>query len=55
MNEYCTWYEDYDGHWHTDCKQIHTFFDGGPVENFHKYCPYCGKVLSEERYKEEDV
>lgn len=51
----CTWHEDDDGHWHTDCKQMHTFFDGGPVENFYKYCPYCGKFMAIEKYKLEDV
>lgn len=47
----CTWHEDDDGHWHTDCKQIFTLFDGTPVENGFKFCPYCGKALVEEKFE----
>ncbi len=54
MNPYCTWHEDDDGHWHTDCKQMFTLFDGTPVENGFGFCPYCGKELEEERYQEEE-
>lgn len=52
----CTWCNDEDGNWHTDCKQIHTFLEGGPGDNHYNFCPYCGKVL-EEWYREdkEDV
>jgi len=57
MNEYCTWHEDEDGLWWTDCKEIHEFFDGTPIENSYRFCPYCGKALVEKRfeYEEEDV
>lgn len=47
----CTWHQDDDGHWHTDCKQIFTLFDGTPVENGFKFCPYCGKALAEKRFE----
>ena len=47
----CTWKEDDDGHWHTDCNGMFTLFDGTPVENGMKYCPYCGKALKEERFE----
>jgi rRNA maturation endonuclease Nob1 len=55
MNKKCTWSEDEDGLWHTECHQIHQFFDGTPTENSYKFCPYCGKPLKEEKYKGEDV
>lgn len=55
MNEYCTWSEDEDGMWWTDCDQIHVFFDGTPTENSYKFCPYCGKELKEEKYEGEEV
>lgn len=45
-NGSCLWSEDEDGNWHTSCRQIHIFFEDGPVENFYKYCPYCGKFLA---------
>ena len=54
MNE-CIWSEDEDGLWWTACKEIHEFFDGTPTENSYKFCPYCGKELKEERYREGNV
>jgi uncharacterized Zn-finger protein len=47
----CTWKEDEDGHWWTDCKHIHSFFDGGVDDNEYLYCPYCGAVINEEKYR----
>jgi hypothetical protein len=29
----------------TGCGQKHQFTDGGPAENRHDYCPYCGQAL----------
>jgi hypothetical protein len=57
MTEKCTWSEDEDGLWWTACKEIHEFFDGTPIKNGYKYCPYCGKPLKEVEfeYEEEDV
>jgi hypothetical protein len=57
MNEYCAWSEDEDGVWLTSCKEMHMFFDGIPIENGYKFCPYCGKELTETRYNDqkEDV
>ena len=48
----CLWTEDEDGNWHTTCGEMHTFFDGGPSENGHRFCPYCGKKLVEKKYEE---
>lgn len=57
MNEKCAWTEDGYGLWWAACKEIYEFFDGTPTENSYKFCPYCGNVLKEERYKDqkEDV
>jgi len=57
MNEKCAWTEDEYGLWWTACKEIHEFFDGTPKDNNHKFCPYCGKELTETRYNDqkEDV
>ena len=41
----CTWREDDDGYYATDCGHMHSFFNGGPKQNFHSFCPYCGGVL----------
>lgn len=43
----CLWQEDEDGNWHTSCHQMHTFFDGGPLDNEYQFCPYCGLPLKE--------
>jgi hypothetical protein len=51
MNEKCTWSEDEDGLWWTACKEIHEFFDGTPIKNGYKFCPYCGKPLKEVEYQ----
>lgn len=41
----CAWQEDEDGNWETDCGGMHTFIEGGPHENRHAFCPYCGRML----------
>ena len=42
----CDWMEDeLDGYWRTSCGDLHQFTDGGPENNNHKFCPYCGKTL----------
>lgn len=45
----CTWtYDDheYAPKWDTECGQAHAFTEGGPVENDHLFCPYCGLPIS---------
>ena len=47
----CKWI--YLGNYHSDfwdtlCGNEHIFLEGGPIENFHKYCPYCGREIEEE-------
>jgi len=41
----CEWSQDEDGDWETACDEIHVFIEGDPVENNHRFCPYCGKRL----------
>jgi len=43
---YCLWNEDAEGIWHTDCKNTHEFFVGGPKDNKYFFCPYCGEPLT---------
>ena len=35
---YCYWQEDQDGIWNTGCGWMYQFFDGGPLDNNHRYC-----------------
>lgn len=43
----CLWLIDVDdGSWDTSCGEKHCFFDGGPKENSHTFCPYCGRAIS---------
>jgi hypothetical protein len=41
----CTWTEDADGVWWTACGEAHVFTAGGPAENRHRFCAYCGGAL----------
>lgn len=42
----CHWKEDnWSGSYDTGCGQKHCFIDGGPEENKHQFCPYCGKTI----------
>ena len=47
----CKWEETQDGNWETECGNLFIFELGTPTENRFKYCPYCGKQLTEIRYK----
>lgn len=49
----CKWTSDDDGIYATECYKLHIFTSGGPIENFFKYCPYCGKFLVVKNYKED--
>jgi hypothetical protein len=46
---FCVWTRDSDPDggesWDTACDHKHQFMDGGPSENEHAYCPYCGRGL----------
>ena len=41
----CEWAQDDEGNWGTSCGNLHAFIEDGPVENNHKFCPYCGGRL----------
>lgn len=51
----CVWTEDDEGNWDTSCDQKHTFFDGGPADNRHVWCPYCAGRIEAKHYEEEVV
>lgn len=46
----CTWAEDEDGPWKTDCGHAFELNDGGPSENQMRFCCYCGRPLAEARF-----
>jgi hypothetical protein len=41
----CTWTEEEDGPWWTDCANVFALDDGDPAENGMQYCCFCGKRL----------
>lgn len=44
----CAWtYDHRDDLWNTACGECFVFEDGGPKDNSHKFCGYCGKPLKE--------
>jgi hypothetical protein len=50
----CTWTEDNEGLWETECKELYDVQVGSPDENKMKYCCYCGKILEQKEYSEEN-
>lgn len=48
----CNWVEEPGGEfWKSDCGMAFRFDTGHPKENGFKYCPKCGKVLSQKSTK----
>lgn len=44
----CKWrYDESSCSYDTGCGQKHCFIDGGPKENDHHFCPYCGHTIEE--------
>ncbi|KKM15020.1 hypothetical protein LCGC14_1700310 [marine sediment metagenome] len=43
--KYCTWFQDDDGIWQTDCNEGHIFETGSPFQNDFRFCPYCRKRI----------
>ena len=41
----CTWREDDNGAWETECGGVWEFADGGPDENGARYCFRCGSSV----------
>ena len=50
----CEWEQNEDGWWNTDCNNAFQFTDGSPIYNEFKFCPYCGKILTETIYSEDN-
>ena len=48
----CCWSEDEDGNWDTDCGEKHILIDGGPRENYMRFCCYCGSPLKQKSWDE---
>lgn len=47
----CTWTEDSDGNWTTECAQMFVLTDeAGPLLHGMRWCCYCGQPLNEQRY-----
>ena len=44
----CTWTENEDGVYETNCGNLFAFNDGTPSENGFEFCPYCGRELREQ-------
>ena len=47
----CDWQENDIGWWDTDCNNAHVFIEDGPIWNEFKFCPYCGKPITETPYE----
>jgi hypothetical protein len=45
----CIWTEDEDGIYQTSCGNSFEFMNGTPNDNHTKFCPYCGKVLTQSK------
>ncbi len=43
----CTWTEDSDGLWTSECGRAFVFDSGVPTENSFAHCPFCGQSLHE--------
>lgn len=46
----CCWSESSNGAWATGCGELWELNDGTPKENGMKFCPCCGRKLTESRY-----
>ena len=43
----CTWTEDANGIWHTDCGEAFEIQTGSPGQNGLRFCCFCGRKLAE--------
>ena len=50
----CAWVADGNGAWNTSCRRSFEFNDGSPSDNSAKFCLYCGGLLVEVPYTEEE-
>ena len=44
-NDECTWVEDFNGYWESECGATWEFIEDGPEENRVKFCHKCGGKL----------
>lgn len=44
----CTWTEDENGNWLTECGRLWALIEGSPAENGMEWCPMCGRKLEVE-------
>lgn len=47
----CTWRENWDSLWDTDCDDQYEFLYEGPFGNHFTYCPFCGGKIQEIFFK----
>lgn len=50
----CDWECDSDGPWNACSGHTFEFFDDGPAANGFKYCPFCGRMLTEKPFEEDE-
>ena len=51
----CTWAQDIDGFWATDCGNYFMLEEGLPSHNNMSFCCYCGKKLKEAEFDSREV
>ena len=50
-NDTCTWVEDSEGTWESECGSAYGFFEGGPKENHVRFCHQCGGKVQVKPYQ----
>jgi hypothetical protein len=46
----CKWtYNENYYYYGTECGEAHMFNEGNVEDNNYKYCPYCGRLIEEEK------
>lgn len=55
MSDKCTWSDDRDGSWFSDCRQVFIFTEEGPIGNGFAFCPFCGKPIAEDQMEDDDI
>ena len=51
----CTWQEDEDGVYDTDCGNRFIVSEGTPAENSMEFCPYCAHRIKDAPVDEEEI
>ena len=49
----CRWTEDEDAVWNTDCGRRWEFTNGTPRDNKVTFCAFCGRKLTQRRFRED--